>query len=144
MPLSTRKGQDKGYFIPIIQGGFQGLRLIKMDRSIIDESTPGWDESIPIIVEMATKLGAEAGHKFIDQGLDSGLFSQRELEPISPSCIVQRGIEAYAKIHRSLAFLTQPPSLPLVSRSSAISLRPSRSRPVLVGKPVSGSNLRSS
>jgi hypothetical protein len=62
MPLSTREGQDKRYFIPIIQGGFQGLRLIKMDRSIIDESTPGWDELIPIIVEMAAELRAETAH----------------------------------------------------------------------------------
>lgn len=96
MPLSTREGQDKGYLIPITQGGFQGLRLIKMDRSIINESTPGRDELIPIIVEVATKLRAETGHKFIDQGLDSGPIPQRDLEPISSSRIVQRGIEAYA------------------------------------------------
>lgn len=75
MQLSTREGQDKGYFIPITQGGFQGLRLIKMDRSIINESTPGWDESILIIVEMATELGAETVHKLIDQGLDGDSLS---------------------------------------------------------------------
>ena len=138
------QGKQKRYTIPFIHGSRQGLWPIQVNGATVYEYDPGRNDLTSVIVKVASKLRSKAFCQTVDHQLEGRILSQCKLNPLLPRCIAERRKQADFHIDGVFRRHTYPPSFPLASRSSAMSLSSSRSRPARVCKPVSGSNFRSS